>query len=240
MDRLTGNFPAALENARQAINESPQFLEAYINEILVLQRMGDNAAAFRVADSLVLDFPDYLPGHYFKGKFLEENGQTGPAMQEFRFIIERGAKSVIERYDLSTIYSSQTEYGYKPYRMPGLAYYELGNIFVGKGQVDSALTCFEHATEILPEYADAWTNLALAYDYKKQYDAALGAYRKSLDLNPDNPYTLYNLGLTLGKLGLFKEAVEIFRHAVEIKPDFAEARQKLKIAESLLKKSTEQ
>jgi tetratricopeptide (TPR) repeat protein len=240
LDRLAGNFPSALDHARQATRESPQFLEAYINEILALGRMGESARAFQVADSLTIDFPDYLPGHYFKGKFLVERGRIDRAIEEFRFILGRNRENIIERYDLSTIYSSQTEYGYKPYRMPGLAYYELGIIFVSKGEIDSAMAYFRRATEILPEYPDAWTNLALAYDYKKRYDAALGAFKKSLDLDPENPYALYNLGLTLGKLGLFKEAVETFRIALDIKPDFPEAREKLKIAESLWEKSEKQ
>ncbi len=205
--------------------------------ILALRYLGDNAGSFIVADSLTIKFPDYLPGHFFRGKFLAELGQTELAEKEFRLIIEKGAASIIERYDLSTIYSSQTEYGYKPYRMPGLAGYELGNIFISKGEIDSALIYYKLATKVLPEHRDAWTNLALVYDQKKSYKEALFAFKKSLDLDPENPFTLYNFGLTLGKIGMFKEAVDVFRIALDIKPDFPEASEKLRIAESLLESS---
>jgi tetratricopeptide (TPR) repeat protein len=220
-----------------AISQSPQYLEAYINKILALRRIGDNQEAFTTARNLTINFPDYLPGHYFLGIFLKEMGRTDEASERFRLIIGRGEQSVIERYDLSTIYSSQTEYGYKPYRMPGMAYYELGNLFVSKGEIDSALVYYRRATEILPEYPDAWTNLALAYDHIKMYQEALGAFKKSLDLNPENPYTLYNLGLTLGKLGLLREAAETFRIAINIKPDFTQAIEKLRMTESILESS---
>jgi len=240
LDRLSGDYVSALDHATEAISEAPNFLEAYINKILALRRLGDNREALATAESLTISFPDYLPGHYFKGRFLLERGDTGDAVAEFRFIIAQGMKNIIEKYDLSAIYSSQTEYGYKPDQMPGMAYYELGNIFVGEGEIDSALVYFKKATEIVPEYPDAWTNLALAYDYKKMYEAALRAFKNSLDLNPENPYTLYNLGLTLGKMGLLNQAAETFRLALDIKPDFPEAAEKLRLTESILNKSTDQ
>jgi tetratricopeptide (TPR) repeat protein len=237
LDRLSGDFGSALTHAEEAIYQSPQYLEAYINKILALRRLGENQKAFDTAKNLTVNFPDYLPGHYFLGIFLKEMGRTDEASEQFRFIIGRGEQSIIEKYDLSTIYSSQTEYGYKPYRMPGMAYYELGNIFVIRGEIDSALVYFRRATEILPEYPDAWTNLALAYDHKRMYEDALSAFKRSLDLDPENPYTLYNLGLTLGKLGLFREAAEVFRIAIDIKPDFPEAIEKLRLTESILESS---
>ena len=237
LDRLTGDVQSALAHAEEAIYQSPQYLEAYINKVLALRRLGENQKAFNTAKNLTVNFPDYLPGYYFLGIFLKETGRTDEASEQFRFIIGQGDHSIIERYDLSTIYSSQTEYGYKPHRMPGMAYYELGNIFVSKGEIDSALAYFRRATEILPEYPDAWTNLALAYDHKRMYEDALSAFKRSLDLDPENPYTLYNLGLTLGKLGLFQEAAEVFRIAIDIKPDFPEAIEKLRITESILESS---
>ena len=237
LDRLSGDFRSALAHAEEAISQSPQYLEAYINKILALRRLGENQEAFNAAINLTVNFPDYLPGHYFLGKFLGERGMPDEAMKQFRFIIGRGEQNIIERYDLSTIYSSQTEYGYKPYRMPGLAYYELGNLVVSRGEIDSAMIYFRRATEILPEYPDAWTNLALAYDHRKMYEDALSAFKRSLDLDPENPYTLYNLGLTLGKLRLFREAAEVFRIAIDIKPDFPEAIDKLRITESILESS---
>ena len=74
-----------------------------------------------------------------------------------------------EKYDLSTIYSSQTDYGYKPQKMPGLAYYELGLMEIRKGNIELALPLFLSAVEYVPEYADAWTNLGLTYDHVKDY-----------------------------------------------------------------------
>jgi tetratricopeptide (TPR) repeat protein len=240
LDRLQGDSESALRQARMAIAESPQYLEAYVNEILALRVLRDDASAYRVADSLTVIFPNYLPGHYFKGKMMSERGIPDSAESEFRLIIESAARNIIEKYDLSTIYSSQTPYGYKPERVLGLAYYELGLLTVQRGRMDSALTLFKKTTEFLPAYPDGWINLALAYDQNRLYRQALAAYQKSIELDPDNALAYYNLGLTLGKVGLFEEAVEAFRIAIEIKPDFPEAQQKLRLTQSLLKSSPEQ
>jgi len=231
--RLNGDNQKALVEADRAIYESPQNLESYVNKILALRSLGDDSLAYLTADSLTITFPEYLPGHYFKGKMALDRNDPALAEREFKFVINRGPENILEKYDLSTIYSSQTPYGYKPEKMPGLAYYELGLLEVSRGQIDSALTYFLNTTRILPDYPDGWTNLALAYDHKKMYKQALAAYKKSTDIDPDNPLTLYDLGLTLGKVGMFSEAADVFKIALSLKPDFPEARVKLKIAESL-------
>ncbi len=240
LDRLQGDPKSALRQAREAIAESPPYLEAYVNEILALRMLRDDTSARRVADSLTIIFPNYLPGHYFKGKMMSERGHPDSAESEYRLIIGGASRSIIEKYDLSTIFSSQTPYGYKPERILGLAHYELGLLAVRRGKMDSALTLFKRTTEFLPDYPDGWINLALAYDQNKLYPQALAAYKNSIDLDPDNALAFYNLGLTLGKVGLFEEAMEVFRMAIEIKPDFPEAEQKLKLTESLLESSSEQ
>jgi tetratricopeptide (TPR) repeat protein len=239
LDRLEGNPGDALREARQAVDEAPQYMEAYVNEILALRSLGENDSAYAEADYLTLFFPEFLPGHYFKGLILKEQGKVDSAESEFRTILEKNPPNIIEKYDLSTIYTAQTRYGYKPERMAGLANYELGNILVARGQIDSALTFFQKATGILPDYADGWLNLALAYDHRKSYPEALKAFKKSIDLDPENAVAYYNLGLTLGKVGLFKEAAESFRIALEINPDFSEAREKLRLTESLLESGSQ-
>lgn len=234
LDRLEGDPESALSEARQAIAQAPQYTDAYVNKILALRSLGRNDSAFATAEYLNAIFPEYLPGHYFKGLILKEQGELDSAEIEFRAILKKNPPNIVEKYDLSTIYTSQTRYGYKPERMPGLADFELGNILVARGQIDSALTFFQKTTEILPDYADGWLNLALAYDHRKSYPEALQAYKKSVDLEPENAIAYYNLGLTLGKVGLLNEAAESFRIALEIDPEFSEAREKLQLTESLL------
>ena len=235
LDRLQGNSQSALREARTAIAQAPQYMEAYVNEILAFRNLGENDSAYATAVRLTELLPEYTPGHYFKGLILKERGKIDSAEAEFRSILKQNPPNIVEKYDLSTIYAEQTRYGYRPERMTGLADFEIGNILVTRGQIDSALAYFQKTTEILPDYADGWLNLALAYDHRKSYPEALNAYRKSIDLDPENAVAYYNLGLTLGKVGLLNEAAESFRIALDIKPDFPQAREKLRLTEALLR-----
>jgi tetratricopeptide (TPR) repeat protein len=66
------------------------------------------------------------------------------------------------------------------------------------------------------------------------YREAVLAFKKSADIEPNDPRTYYNCGLTLGKVGRLEEAAIFFKQALELKPDFAEAQEKLKLTRSIL------
>jgi tetratricopeptide (TPR) repeat protein len=237
LKRLQGDLDASLSEARDAVREKPQYLEAYINEILALREQGKFTEAKDVADTLTTLYPDYLPGLYFKGKIASEYSQNEKARAAFERILKSGPADIVERYDLSTIYASQVGYGYSPDKIRGLGNYEMGLLEVRSGQPDSALSYFKQATVLLPRYAEAWTNLALAYDHKQLYKEALLAFKTASELDPNNALIYYDAGLTLGKIGRIQEAAQFFQQALDLKPDFPEAKEKLKLTQSILNSS---
>jgi tetratricopeptide (TPR) repeat protein len=237
LKRLQGDLNSSLAEAREAVREKPQYLEAYINEILALREQGKFAEAKAVTDTLNTLYPDYLPGLYFEGKISAEYGQNNKARSSFGNILKSGPVDMVEKYDLSAIYASQVGYGYSPDKIRGLANYEMGLLEVRSGQPDSALSYFKEATALLPRYAEAWTNLALAYDHKRMYKEALLAFKTASELNPNNALIYYDAGLTLGKIGRIREAAQFFQRALDLKPDFPEAKDKLKLTQSILNSS---
>ena len=56
-----------------------------------------------------------------------------------------------------------------------------------------------------------------------EYELALKAYDKAIELKPDYASAWYNRGVALGKLGRHEEALKAFDKAIELKPDYAEA-----------------
>jgi tetratricopeptide (TPR) repeat protein len=235
LKRLQGDLPTSLSEAREAVTEKPQYLEAYINEILAYRGLANNAGAKAIADTLSSYFPDYPPGSYFEGKILAEYGQNERAKERFESILKMKQVDISEKYDLAEIYASQVGYGYSPDKIRGMANYELGLLEVRAGRPDSALAYFGAATKLLPRYADAWTNLALAYDNNKLYKEALIAFKTASELEPENALIYYDAGLTLGKIGKIREAADFFQQALDLKPDFPEAREKLKLTQSILR-----
>ncbi len=62
-----------------------------------------------------------------------------------------------------------------------------------------------------------------AYDY----DRAVQAFHKALDLNPENVRALCKLGVSLAIQGKVAEAIPNYREAIRLKPDYAEAHNNL-------------
>jgi tetratricopeptide (TPR) repeat protein len=62
-----------------------------------------------------------------------------------------------------------------------------------------------------------------AYYEASEYQQALEAYNRALDIRPDDPDTLYNHGNALQKLERHEEALKDYNRALELRPDFAKA-----------------
>ncbi|MCK4733511.1 MAG: tetratricopeptide repeat protein, partial [Methanophagales archaeon] len=56
-----------------------------------------------------------------------------------------------------------------------------------------------------------------------EYELALKAYDKAIELKPDFAEAWNNRGVALGKLGRYDEALKAHDKAIELKPDYAEA-----------------
>ncbi len=87
---------------------------------------------------------------------------------------------------------------------------------------------YEKAKQCSEEFAltntmtsDDLSNMALAYSHLGLHEQAMETYDKSLEMNPDNKYSLNNKGYTLNLLNRFEEAILFFDKAIEIDKGFA-------------------
>ena len=71
--------------------------------------------------------------------------------------------------------------------------------------------------------ADDYLTRGNAYYKAEDYQQALEAYSRALELTPDVPEALNNRGNALVKLERYEEAFRVYNHALELKPDYAEA-----------------
>ena len=60
-----------------------------------------------------------------------------------------------------------------------------------------------------------------------EYEKAIEAFKRAVQLAPDSEESHYRLGLAYGSLGRYKEAVEAYNRAVRINPDYAAVYQNL-------------
>jgi protein O-GlcNAc transferase len=111
------------------------------------------------------------------------------------------------------------------YPNSGFAWKLLGASLQMQGK--DALHVLRKATELLPNDADAFSNLGVALKDRGQLDGALASFRRALEIKPDFAEAHSNLGVVLTELGQLKEAVASCRRALEIKPDNARAHNNL-------------
>ena len=72
---------------------------------------------------------------------------------------------------------------------------EFGIQVAQRGLWREAIYRWERATQIDPTYAQAFNNLAVAYEHEGQLDKARAAYEKALELDPNNAMIRQNFDL---------------------------------------------
>ena len=82
-------------------------------------------------------------------------------------------------------------------------------------------------TKKFPKHAFAWKVLGIVLKKTGRINEALFANQKSVQLEPMNMETNFNLGNTLQELGRLEEAETYHRKAISIKPGYAEAHNNL-------------
>lgn len=98
------------------------------------------------------------------------------------------------------------------------ANYELGKLWaMSFNQPDSAIYYINKAIEIENDHFEAYGGLGLAYAMKGELNKSLEFMLKSLEMNPSDPNTLINIGITYKNLGDEIKAQEYFNKAEQLK-----------------------
>jgi protein O-mannosyl-transferase len=103
----------------------------------------------------------------------------------------------------------------------------LGIIFLGRGQVDEAISRFQAAVDLRPENAPAHDNLAKAFLQKGQVADAMLHYRKLLEIQPDNVEGRNILGTVLIRQGRVREAIDQWQETLVMQPENGNAKSNL-------------
>ena len=101
-------------------------------------------------------------------------------------------------------------------------YNSMGVNLAQAGKMQEAITQYDQALEIEPDYADAHCNLGAALTQVGRVQEAREHLEESQRLAPDSASTHASLGLALEQMGDVQQAMEQFEAALRIRPDFAE------------------
>ena len=95
------------------------------------------------------------------------------------------------------------------------AYSALATYLFQRGRIDEATFAMRKVTELVPSSAYAWSNLGGALQMKGDFDQALAAYDRSLQLEPSKD-AYSNLATTYYYLGRFPEAIQVYEQAAAL------------------------
>ena len=88
---------------------------------------------------------------------------------------------------------------------------------------DEAITHYDKALILKPEYAAGWSNKGVTLNELKRYDEAITHYDKALILKPEYAAGWSNKGNTLHELKRYDEALAHYDKSLTLKPDHAQA-----------------
>jgi tetratricopeptide (TPR) repeat protein len=98
-----------------------------------------------------------------------------------------------------------------------------GQKFAEAGTHDKAAEQFEKATQLSPDYAAAWINLAAEHIFLKRYEQALGELAHASEISQPNAMILSNMTFAQYALHRYAEGTRSAREALGLDPSYAQA-----------------
>jgi len=94
----------------------------------------------------------------------------------------------------------------------------LGFLYAQQGRRREALALFDRASELAPGNAEFAFNRGYLLQELNDHEAAVGAFRRALEINADHDRALYGLGLSLISLRRLDEAVPVLERNTKLQP----------------------
>jgi tetratricopeptide (TPR) repeat protein len=182
------NIAAAMRFAAKTSRLEQLYIRLWDHEIRF-----DGAAAARVADSIIVLYPDEAEALVTRGILLERDQNLDSAIALYRRALT-----------VDTSYAK--------------AAMMLGYAYSGKGEQEKALDFMHRYIRLAPHVADPRASYADLLLRAGRYDEALDQYRESLKLKPDYWYSLGQIGNTYSLLGRLNEAQKYYEQGLSFLP----------------------
>ena len=102
--------------------------------------------------------------------------------------------------------------------------FTLGSIAFQQDDLDSALRHYNKAVEKFPSFRRAWRNLGLIFVRNANWNAAIGAFIKMLELGGGDAYSYGLLGFAFASQQDYQPAEAAYRNALMLQPESTEWR----------------
>jgi tetratricopeptide (TPR) repeat protein len=90
------------------------------------------------------------------------------------------------------------------------AYRGLARLYEQMNDLSHAVATYQKALKAAPKEASLWYELGMCQGRQKDWDQALEALTKAVDLDPENRQYVNTLGFTLGRMGRYQDSLNCF------------------------------
>jgi tetratricopeptide (TPR) repeat protein len=210
---LTDELDVAIDEFREAVQQKPDYADAYHNLGVALAKTGDLVGAITAwteaerldPEALSLAYSLSALVSYNYGVSLVRDGRLPQAMKEWQAAL-RIQPNFVD------------------------AHYALGLGFLAEQNPAMAMAHFHSALSWAPDWVQAHAALGQAHYESHEFELARAAWLKALALNPGEARIYANLGLLALQEGNYQEAIEHSRQAVCLQPGLVSAHFNLGVA----------
>ncbi|MBR40532.1 MAG: hypothetical protein CMA89_01390 [Euryarchaeota archaeon] len=190
-----GRLEEATKLFSQTLQLDPKHTRARLNRSSAALLGDDLALALDDANQLVQDRPNHELARLRKSEILMNQGDWANAESELRELLRLNGNHSMGLVHLGTcmIAMEKSEQAEKPLNKaietnPGLseAWYQRGLLYLDFGRSDEAMSDFEGAVRADSQHLDARLRIAAILHEGKDTEKAAGAWRKVLDVDPQN------------------------------------------------------
>jgi tetratricopeptide (TPR) repeat protein len=96
----------------------------------------------------------------------------------------------------------------------------LGNYYFGLQDYQQAIEQYEKAARINPEYSQLYNQLGYANRFLEKYEEAENAFKKYVELIPDDPNPYDSYAELLMKIGRYDESIQKYQEALKVNSNF--------------------
>ena len=190
-------------------------------------KKGDLAEAEKLYETILQNLSNNIRGQQGLGslnKPIQRNVIQNPPQEEFSQLVKLYNQGQIEAViQLAEALTAQYPGAYVVWNILGASKAQIG-------MLDEAVEAYKKSISLKPDFAEAYSNMGVAFQAQSKFDVSIKAYNKAVSLKPDYAEAYNNMGVSLKAQGRLDEAIDAYKKCVSLKPDHAEAYDNMGVA----------
>ena len=230
---LLKQYDKAISIGEEMLKEDPHPDVRYIVGECFYYKKDYNTASFHLKK--LLDTDSNSKGAYLYGKVLMAIGQYEQAIEYLEQASDQNTLNLERKIEVGNVY---LELGWEKEaddlfdtvmrsNPTDLNMVKMGQIFVKKHKLKKAGMLLKEVAEPIPESVAVFNRYAIELRKKGDFEESLEQYKKCLEVVPDEPTILFNMGMVYFEMSDEERAKKRLRQALAIKPDFDRAQKLL-------------